>query len=204
MTDKQKPFSKTTQKHANKPRGAVRREEYAITDDSWIKRLLNEGVYGTLATVHESQPFLTPILFIYIEGENAIYFHGAQVGRMRANMEINPNVCFNVTEVGRILPYEKAVNFNIEYNSATVFGTAEIVEDKAEVERLLQLIMDKYAPHLKPYEDYIPSQPEDIQRTMVARINIEEWTGKQQADEDGEAINPYYHDPMPVIQHVEK
>lgn len=165
--------------------------------------MLTRSLYGMLATTHEDQPFLTPILFLYIEEEHAIYFHGAQVGRLRANFEINPNVCFNVTEVGRILPYEKAVNFNIEYNSVTVFGQAQPVDDKKEAERVLQQIMDKYAPHLKPEADYIPAQPEDIARTLVGKITIEEWTGKRQSD-DGESVNPYYYETLPVIPHPEE
>jgi nitroimidazol reductase NimA-like FMN-containing flavoprotein (pyridoxamine 5'-phosphate oxidase superfamily) len=195
-------LSRNTIKHANKPRHEIRRREYAVTDETWIKSLLARSVYGTLATAHESQPFLTPILFHFAEEERAIYFHGARVGRLRANFEVNPDVCFNVTEVGRILPHGKAVNFNIEYNSVTVFGRVEKVDDKKEVERVLQCIMDKYAPHLKPDVDYIPAQPEDIDRTLVAKITIEDWTGKQQKD-DGESINPYYYDPMPVIRHPE-
>ena len=122
---------------------------------------------------------------------------------MRANVEMNPNVCFNVTEVGRVLPHEKAVNFNIEYNSVTVFGQAELVDDKKEIERIVQRIMDKYAPHLTPDVDYVPARPEDIARTLVGRITIEDWTGKRQSD-DGESFDPYYYDPMPVIRHPEE
>jgi len=203
MTNKSAKLSRSAIKHVNKPRHEIRRKEYAVTDEAWFKSLLTRSVYGTLATTHESQPFLTPILFLYVEEEHAIYFHGARVGRLRANFEMNPNVCFNVTEVGRILPYEKAVNFNIEYNSVTVFGRAEAVDDKGEVERVLQRIMDKYAPHLKPDVDYIPAQPEDIDRTLVGKITIEDWTGKRQSD-DGESINPYYYDPLPIIRHPEE
>jgi nitroimidazol reductase NimA-like FMN-containing flavoprotein (pyridoxamine 5'-phosphate oxidase superfamily) len=189
--------------HANRPRHEIRRKEYAVTDEAWIKSMLTRSLYGTLATVHDTQPFLTPILFIYVEEERAIYFHGARLGRLRANIEINPNVCFNVTEVGRILPHGKAANFNIEYNSVTVFGRTKPVDDKKEVERVLQQIMDKYAPHLKPGVDYIPAQAEDTSRTLVVKITIEDWTGKRQTD-DGESINPYYYEPMPVIRHPEK
>ncbi|MGD8455978.1 MAG: pyridoxamine 5'-phosphate oxidase family protein [Anaerolineales bacterium] len=190
-------------KYASKPRHEVRRKEYAVDDDVWIESLLTRSLYGTLGTVYETQPFLTPLLFVYAAEEHAIYFHGAQMGRLRANIEMNPNVCFNVTEVGRVLPREKAVNFNIEYDSVIIFGKAQPIRDKKEVGRLLQRIMNKYTPQLKPNVGYIPAQPEDIDRTLVVKITIEDWTGKQQRD-DGEAINPYYYDPMPVIRRTEE
>jgi len=193
-------ISKDVMKHANKPRDDTRKKEYAVVDEAWIKVLLTRGAFGTLATVHKQQPFLTPILFLYIEADHAIYFHGAHVGRMRANIAINPNVCFNVTEIGRILPYKEAAEFGLEYNSVTVFGRAEMIRDEKETERLLQGLMDKYAPHLKPNQDYIPAQPEDIKRTLVCKINIEDWTGKQLTD-DEESTDPYYYPHLPVIRH---
>jgi nitroimidazol reductase NimA-like FMN-containing flavoprotein (pyridoxamine 5'-phosphate oxidase superfamily) len=202
MTNHQANISKDVMKYAGKPRNDIRRKEYAVVDEAWIKALLTRGAFGTLATVHEQQPFLTPLLFLYIEAEHAIYFHGATVGRMRANISINPNVCFNVTEIGRILPDKKAAEFGLEYNSVTVFGRAEMIHDEKEIERLLQGLMDKYAPHLKPNQDYIPAQPEDIKRTLVCKINIEDWTGKQLTD-DEESIDPYYYPHLPVIRHPE-
>ncbi len=200
MTKNQTNLLKSVRKHAEKPRDEIRKKEYAVVDEAWIKALLTRGAFGTLATVYEKQPFLNPILFLYIEADHAIYFHGATVGRMRANISINPNVCFNVIEMGRILPNKEAAEFGLEYNSVTVFGRAEMINDETETERLLQGLMDKYAPHLKPNQDYIPAQPEDIKRTLVCKINIEDWTGKQITD-DKETIAPYYYPHMPVIQH---
>ena len=64
MTKNQTDFSKNVMKHANKPRNEIRQKEYAVVDEAWIKALLTRGAFGTLATVHEKQPFLTPILFL--------------------------------------------------------------------------------------------------------------------------------------------
>jgi nitroimidazol reductase NimA-like FMN-containing flavoprotein (pyridoxamine 5'-phosphate oxidase superfamily) len=187
-------------KYANKPRHEVRQAEYAITDEGWIKALLHRGAFGTLGTSHNNQPFLTPILFIYVEEDHAIYFHGAQVGRTRANIDLHPTVCFNVSEIGRILPADLAVEFNIEYNSASVFGQAEVIEDKEIAARVLQFIMDKYAPHLKPGKDYTPSRPEDLKRTSVYKIKIEDWSAKQQKGDEDQS-GAFYYEHMPIIGH---
>ena len=71
------------------------------------------------------------------------------------------------------------------------------LEKKGEI---LQLILDKYAPHLKPNIDYKPIPPDEVKRTAVYKINIEDWTGKQLLD-DGDSINPFYYEHMPVIKH---
>ena len=53
------------------------------------------------------------------------------------------------------------------------------MRDTAEAERALQMILDKYAPHLRPGTDYRPILPEEIKRTTVYRIDIDDWSGKE-------------------------
>jgi uncharacterized protein len=60
-----------------------------------------------------------------------------------------------------------------------VFGQAALVEDEAEAYYGLQLLLDKYFPHLHPGEDYQAIQPAELARTSVFRIRIEAWSGKQ-------------------------
>jgi len=93
-------------------------------------------------------------------------------------------VCFTVGEMGRLLPAEEALEFSVEYAGITAFGNASIVEDKSEAEHGLQLLMDKYAPHLQPGKHYRPIQPQEIKRTSVIRIDIEEWSGKRKLEAD--------------------
>ncbi len=195
MTKKDTKLSKNTIKYADKSRKEIRKTEYAVNDEAWIKAVLTRGGLGVLGTVHESQPFVTPINYVYLEEDHAIYFHGTFVGRLRANMDINPNVCFNVSEMGRIIPHEEPVEFGVEYKSVVVFGQAELVESEEKKGEILQLIMDKYAPHLKPKIDYKQIPPEEVKRTAIHKIKIEDWTGKQLKD-DGDCINSFYYEEM--------
>jgi nitroimidazol reductase NimA-like FMN-containing flavoprotein (pyridoxamine 5'-phosphate oxidase superfamily) len=59
-----------------------------------------------------------------------------------------------------------------------VFGKAVIVTDE-EARRGLQMLLDKYFPHLKPGKDYQAIASEEIAITSVYRLEIERWTGKQ-------------------------
>lgn len=171
-------------KYAHRRRSQVRREDYAVTDEAWIKAVLAQGAYGVLATSHEEQPFATPVNYVYDEESQALYFHGAKVGRTRANLALNPRVCFNVSEMGRLVPGEKSSNFGVEYKSVTVFGMAKVVDDPEEILRGLLGLMTKYFPDHIPGEDYPLPAPEEIKRTAVYKIEIEEWSAKQQEDDD--------------------
>jgi nitroimidazol reductase NimA-like FMN-containing flavoprotein (pyridoxamine 5'-phosphate oxidase superfamily) len=162
---------------SNRPPNEIRRRDRA-QDEAWIRAFLHSGAWGTLATVSEGQPFINTNLYYYDESAQAIYLHGARVGRTRSNIERGGPVCFNVSEIGRVLPDEIALEFSLEYAGVTVFGRAVVVEDDVEKARALQLLLDKYAPHLKPDRDYRPANQDELDRTSVFRIDIESWSGK--------------------------
>jgi nitroimidazol reductase NimA-like FMN-containing flavoprotein (pyridoxamine 5'-phosphate oxidase superfamily) len=157
----------------------VRRSDRAVEDEAWIKAMLHHAPVGSLATIYEDQPFINTNLFVYDEAEHVIYTHTARLGRTRSNVEAQDRACFSISEMGRLLPAPEALEFSVEYSGVAVFGWVEIVEDGAEATRALQLLLDKYAPHLKPGEHYRPPVEEEIKRTAVYRLHIESWSGKR-------------------------
>lgn len=165
-------------KHAGKPRAELRRTDNALSDPAEIKAFLAAGGFGVLSTTHEDQPYATPVNYVYLEADHAIYFHGAHIGRTRANIALNPKVCFNVSEMGTLIPGEKSSNFGVDYRSVTVFGTAEKVTNAEKHLAVLLALMVKYFPEHIPGEDYPIPGPDELKRTAVYRIKIEEWSGK--------------------------
>jgi uncharacterized protein len=161
------------------PFSPVRRKDRAVTDEAWIQDLLRRAESGVLATTYDGQPFLHTNLFVYAPEQRVIYLHTALQGRTRTNVEAQERVCFSVSEMGRLLPADTALEMSVEYASVVVFGRASIVNDPNEAQRALQLLLDKYFTHLHPGEDYRPMQPEEVARTCVYRIQIEEWGGKR-------------------------
>ena len=165
--------------YLKQPFTQIRRQDRAVTDEAWIKAFLHRAPYGVLATSYEGQPFVNTNLFVYDEANHAIYLHTAPVGRTKANVEANGRVCFCVSEMGRLLPAEMALNFSVEFAGVTVFGTAISLTDEAEKRHGLQILLDKYCPHLRPGRDYRPITVDELRRTAVYRIDIEQWSGKQ-------------------------
>jgi hypothetical protein len=188
---------KPNRKDAQKGRSEVRRQDYEVTDESWIKTVLAQGGHGVLATSHEGQPYATPVNYFYDEDSHALYFHGARVGRTRANLALNPRVSFNVSQMERLVPGEKSSNFGVEYKSVTVFGTAELVKDSDEILQALLGLLKKYFPEHEPEKDYPLPAADEQTRTAVYRINIEEWSGKQQ-QEPAEAPGAFRFPPIEV------
>jgi uncharacterized protein len=156
-----------------------RRADRAVDDESWIVAMLERAPYGCLATEYEGQPFINTNLFVYDRTAHAIYLHTARKGRTRTNVEQNGRVCFSVSEMGRLLPADVALEFSVEYRGVVVFGQATIVGDAAEATTALQLLLDKYFGHLQPGQDYRPPVPDELKRTSVIRLSIDSWSGKK-------------------------
>lgn len=165
--------------YLNQPPTAVRRADRAVEDDAWIGAFLRHAPVGTLATVHDGRPFVNMNLFVYDAAAHALFLHTAHVGRTRANVAASEAVCFCVHEMGRLLPADTALEFSVEYAGVTIFGQGRIVTDPEAARAALQLLMDKYAPHLRPGSDYHPITDEELRRTTVFRVDVDQWVGKR-------------------------
>ena len=163
---------------APKARNEVRRRDRA-KDDEWIGEYLTRAPYGFLATERDGQPFLNSNLFVYDAEREAIYLHTHRTGRTRDNLAEARPVAFSVAHMERLLPAAEALEFSVEYAGVVVFGTGVVVTDPAESEEALQALLDKYAPHLRPGRDYRPIMPDEMRRTAVFRIDVEDWSGKR-------------------------
>jgi len=164
----------------NVGRSSIRRADREVTDEKWIRSFLQKAPAGVVGTALDDHPFLTNILFVFDENRNSIYFHTAHLGRLRTNIEANPRVCFTVTSMGRLLPADTALEFSVEYASVVVFGKARIAKDP---QGGLELLMEKYFPHLTAGQDYRPITAGELLRTSVFELVIEEWSAKKKTAE---------------------
>jgi nitroimidazol reductase NimA-like FMN-containing flavoprotein (pyridoxamine 5'-phosphate oxidase superfamily) len=182
--------------YLKQPLNQMRRSDRA-QDDDWIRALLKRGGFGVMATSYEDQPFTNTRQYVYDESGNAVYMHGARTGRTPAVIAANNRVCFSVSEMGRLIPADEAVEVSVEYASVMLFGKVSVIDDPEEATHALQMLMDKYFPHLKPIEDYRPIEPQDLKITAVLRIDIESWSGKRKQVEGDPPGSFYFRDIKP-------
>lgn len=170
-------------------------------DEAWVRSFMQRAAYGFLATVDEDgQPFLNSNLFVYDADRHCIYLHTHRTGRTRDTLAGGDRVSFGVAAMGRLLPAPEALEFSVEYAGVTAFGRGKVVDDVAEARNALQMLLDKYAPHLSAGRDYRPTTDEELARTAVYRIDIETWSGKQkevEADFPGAFDMPTLSVPFP-------
>jgi nitroimidazol reductase NimA-like FMN-containing flavoprotein (pyridoxamine 5'-phosphate oxidase superfamily) len=151
----------------NQPTTNNLRRKNRAQDEAWIEEFLLNAPEGTMASVHEGKPYLVTRNFAYDENRRALYMHGALKGRTFEHVQMNNLVCFTAYEMGRLLPAARAMNFSVEYRAVVLYGRTILVTDPEEAKYGLQLIVDKYFPHLLAGEDYEVTSDTDLKVTAV-------------------------------------
>jgi nitroimidazol reductase NimA-like FMN-containing flavoprotein (pyridoxamine 5'-phosphate oxidase superfamily) len=173
----------------NPPSAHPRLPEYA-RDDAWIRAFLRRGQVAHVGTVWDGQPFVTPTNYYFDEPGHRLIFHSNIAGRLRANIERQPKVCAEVSEMGRYLPSNVALEFSVQFRSVMVFGAAHIIQDREQQRRLLHELIAKYFSPMELGSDYRPVTDAELKRTTVYELRIEAWSGKEnwneQADQSDE------------------
>ncbi|MGW8250662.1 MAG: pyridoxamine 5'-phosphate oxidase family protein [Anaerolineales bacterium] len=156
----------------------MRRSELS-QDEDWIHILLQRAQVGHVATRWEEQPFITPTTFWYDSGRHEIYFHSNISGRLRANSERHAQVCFEASQMGRLLPSNVALEFSVQYESVVAFGRIRLLQDEEEKGRALYGLIEKYFPGMQPGREYRPITESELKRTAVYAIAVDSWSGKR-------------------------
>jgi nitroimidazol reductase NimA-like FMN-containing flavoprotein (pyridoxamine 5'-phosphate oxidase superfamily) len=148
-------------------------------DDEWIRAFLREAKVVHIASVRDGQPFLTPSTFWFDEENHRMIFHSNIAGRVRSNIENNPKVCLEVSELGRLLPSNVALEFSLQFRSVIVFGTARLVSDPEEARRVLYSLIRKYFLRMTPGQEFREITDKELRATSIYAVQIEEWSGKE-------------------------
>ncbi len=159
------------------------RRPHLTKDDAWIREYLKTAKVGRVATSVDGQPFINTSTFWYDEENHQIVFHSNIAGRIRSNIEYNPKVSFEASELGQLLPSNVALEFSLQYRSVAAFGTARIVTDPDEAKRLLYGLISKYFPALKAGQEYREITDKELRSTSIYAIKIAEWSGKENWEE---------------------
>ena len=165
--------------YENQSPTAFQRRPHLTKNDDWIRAFLKEAQVGHIATSKDNQPYLNPTTFWYDEENHQIVFHSNIAGRVRSNIESNPMVSMEASELGKLLPSNVALEFSLQFRSVVLFGTARIITDPSEAKILLSELISKYFPAMTAGREYREITEKELRATSVYAIKIEEWSGKE-------------------------
>jgi nitroimidazol reductase NimA-like FMN-containing flavoprotein (pyridoxamine 5'-phosphate oxidase superfamily) len=156
----------------------IRRKEKEFTDNESKVKVLKSQNYITLAMVDDGEPYMVPLSQAYDEERNRIYIHMASEGRKLSVLRKNTSVWgMALQDHG----YHKGECSHL-YASVMFKGKVVFIEDVEEKKHAFRVLADQLEPELEARERFATS--EGIPSTVVAYIDIVDWSGKKSSEID--------------------
>lgn len=175
-----------------------RRHDRGHYDHATVHALLDAAALCHVAYVIDGQPFCTPTLF-WREGSR-LFWHGSSASRMLRNLASGERACLTVTHFDSLVLARSAFNHSADYRSVMAFGTARLLEDPAEKERALVMMVDRFFPDRTA--GLRPTTAQELKATSVIWMDIEDASAKIRArgvvDDDEDYALPIHAERLPV------
>jgi uncharacterized protein len=131
-----------------------------------IYKMLHKVGYGHLGCIHEGKPYVMPMHY-YLDDLDIYLF--SNVGMKTHDLEIDPDVCLQVEEIGT----------TDHWRSVVVTGQAKHLTEQADIDRARQLIKARnrtLSPALK--RTWVDAQG-SAEEIVIYRIHPIEMTGRR-------------------------
>ena len=154
----------------------LRRTDKQMTEAHALE-ILARGFCGRIASVGaDGWPYCVPLLYVWANGE--VHIHNAAAhGHLRANVEHDRRVCFEVDEAGEVFDYGRfECDSSVAYRSVIVFGTIRIVEDDAAKQKFFDALLAKYGKPNSVRPKHFYPRLDDVTVYAVAPERV---TGKE-------------------------
>ena len=153
--------------------GMTKRERQ-VTDPDQILRILDAGKVLHLGMAVENEPYVVPMNYGYVmeDGKLILYLHSAVQGKKLDMIRKNPRVFFSI-DCDR-MPFEGRVpcQYGLVYSSVMGQGQAKVVEDVAEKQKAMSVLMKTQTGKDFSFEERL------VSIVAVIRIDVTEYTAK--------------------------
>lgn len=172
----------------NNNENEINQEKLITTQRSQIKRLpqrsnyelqtiydiLDEGLVCYVGFSIDNQPFVIPTTYGRINDK--LYIHGSPASRMLRTLLGGIEVCVTVTLLDGLVLARSAFHHSMNYRSAVIFGTAQIVSELDEKQEALHA----FTEHIIPGRWKEIRQPNraELQGTLVLSLPLTEASAK--------------------------
>lgn len=175
-----------------------RRHDRGFYDHETVHALLDAAALCHVSYVIDGQPYCTPTLFWRDGGR--LYWHGSSASRMLRNLSEGEPACLTVTHLDSLVLARCGFNHSADYRAVMAFGRARLIEEQAEKERALVMMVDRLFPERTA--QLRQSSKQEIRATAVIYMDIEKASAKIRAkgvaDDDEDYLLPIYAERLPV------
>lgn len=163
----------------------MRRKDREVKDFDEIIDILSRCKVLHLALISDGKPYSVPVNFGYIVSEEnggkklSVYFHGAGEGKKLDAIKQNSAVSFCAETGMEVSGGGDACDWTCYYESVIGFGTASILDGKAERAQGLDALMLHNGYKLPAGIKTIAYNAMYLAKTAVVKIDVNEITGKR-------------------------
>lgn len=172
--------------------------EKAAYDHETVHAVLDAGLVAHVAFVQDGQPVVVPML--YGRDGETLFLHGARKARVIRMLEGSGRACVNVTLLDGLVFARSAFASSMNYRSATVFGTARLVDDLEEKKHALHVITECTMPGRRA--ELRKSLENELKMTGVIAVDIQAGSAKVSTgmpeDEDCDLDTPVWAGVLPL------
>jgi len=172
--------------------------ENAAYDKEVVHGVLDAGLVASVGFVQDGVPVVVPMIFGR-DGET-LYLHGARKARVVRLLEQSEQACVNVTLLDGIVFARSTFNSSMNYRSATVFGTPQLVDGHDDKLRAMRVISEHTMPGR--WAEVRDSHEREVKMTGVIALNIETASAKISSgmpeDEDEDYDIPIWAGVLPI------
>ena len=161
---------------------------FPVTERNKVRRVHlrgsydHEAVYAVIdATpishvgyIIDGQPYVTPTL-VWRDG-NRLFWHGSSASRMLRTVKTGIPVCITSTLFDGWVMARSGFHHSANYRSAMAFGTAHAIEDAAEKDAALKIMMEGLFPGR--WDTLRPATSQELKATTVVTMEIEQASAK--------------------------
>jgi nitroimidazol reductase NimA-like FMN-containing flavoprotein (pyridoxamine 5'-phosphate oxidase superfamily) len=159
-----------------------RHPERGSHDFETVAAILDEALICHVGFVSEDgQPVVLPTIHTRID--RALYLHGSVLARWLKNAA-GAKICVTATLVDDIVLARSAFNSSMNYRSAVVMGTAEVVESDEERWAALEAIVEHICPGR--WADVRLPTAGELRTTLVVKLPIEQASAKIRSGPPGD------------------
>jgi nitroimidazol reductase NimA-like FMN-containing flavoprotein (pyridoxamine 5'-phosphate oxidase superfamily) len=150
----------------------VRRKDREIRNPEELRQVLKSTKYVTVALCMDNEPYLVSLSHGYDEAKNCLYFHCAPEGKKLVYQKANNKVWGQA-----VLDYGVTDECDYAYTSVHFSGKIHLIDDLKEKQRAIEVLVGQVS--LNPEVKLAKIKPEKLEKTTMARIDIDYMTGKK-------------------------
>lgn len=174
-----------------------RKPERGHYDRATIDAVIDAAVIGHVGFVEDGQPYVIPTA-IWRQGDR-LYWHGAAASRMLRGTA-GARVCITVSRIDALVLARSGFNHSVDYHSAVVLGTANLVTDQAEKLATLEAFVERLYPGR--WSTLRPPTSTELNTTTVLWTELTEASAKIRDigahDEPGDETWPTWAGTIPL------